>query len=276
MKKFTILIVDDQVSNLKILVDYLDEAQQGYKVLSVSDPRLALKIMQEKELDLVLTDWQMPQLSGLDLIQLYKQNHPHKKLPFMIVTGTYTTAEELKLAMDKGALDFIRKPINKVELWARVSSLLNLFYAYKIIDHQKDEALSQKTLAIHQNNQTLQQIQKDLEKYALELPVIKRIKIKTILQKFPQANSFDQEWETFKKQFEEIHPYFFKTLENQFQALRPHELRMCAYIRVGFSIKEISELLHIERRGARVKKTRIKKKMNLPDQISLDEFLMKI
>ena len=269
-------MVDDVVSNLKTLVEYLEEANQGYNVLSVADPRLALKIIQEKELDLVITDWQMPKISGLDLIQDFKRQYPYKKLPFIVITGTHMTVKELKFAMDMGALDFLHKPVNKIELWARVSSLLNLFYAYKVIDQHKDEALSQKTLEVHQNNQLLHQIQVELESYMISLPANGRGRVKAILQQFPTLKSADQEWETFKEHFEQIHPHFFKTLQTQFKDLRPHELKMCAYIRVGFSIKEVAQFMSIEHRGARVKKTRIKKKMKLTDRITLDEFLMRI
>ena len=276
MKNFTILVVDDIISNLKTIVGYLEEANQGYNVLSVANPQLAAKVIQEKELDLVITDWQMPKVSGLDLIRYFKQAHPYKKLPFIMVTGIHTTVQDLKLAMDTGALDFIRKPINKIELWARVSSLLNLFYAYKIIDQQKDENLSNKTLQVHQHNQLIHEMREDLDKLLSSIPLNARRPVKTMLQKLPSVNTTNQEWENFKDSFEKIHPHFFKTLQNRSKDLKIHELRMCAYIRVGFSTKEIANFLNLDHSGARVKKSRIKKKIGLSEKINFDDFIMTI
>ncbi|MEO1654507.1 MAG: response regulator [Bacteroidota bacterium] len=274
MKQFTILVVDDDIGNLKSMIQYLKEASTHYEVLGITDPKLVFKIAKEKNLDLVITDWNMPGLSGLDLIRHFKELHPFRKLPFMMVTGIHTSVQDLEYALDLGALDFIRKPVNKIELRARVSSLLQLFYAYKVIDLQKDEALSYKTLQIHQYNQNLSQIRKGLEDYLFSLPSKARTPIKDIIQAIPFSNLPNQEWENFKREFEQIHPYFFSNLLGQFKDLSPAELKMCAYIRVGFKIKEIASFLNLEYRGARVQKSRIKKKMGVTGDLSLDEFLL--
>ena len=273
MKQFTILVVDDDMGNLKTMIQYLKETRENYEVLGITDPQLVFKVSQEKALDLVITDWNMPQLSGLDLIRNFKERHPYKKLPFIIVTGIHTSVQDLEYALDLGALDFIRKPVNKVELRARVSSLLKLFYAYKVINQQKDEALTYKTLQIHHNNQHLAQIRENLEKYMLSLSANTRTPVKNILQMILKNNESGSEWDSFKMEFEQIHPYFFSTLKNQFPNLSPAELKMCAYIRVGFKIKEIASFLNLEYRGARVQKSRIKKKIRLPENVSLDEFM---
>lgn len=276
MEKYTILVVDDVITNLKTIVEYLEEASNTYEVFSTANSKIALKVIQEKELDLVITDWRMPEVSGLDLIRHFRQVHPFKRPPFIIITGTYTRPEDLKIALDTGALDFIRKPIDKIELWARVAAILNLFQAYKVIDQQNDIVLSTKTLQIHEKNQALRVIQERLEKYMLSLPGKSRKPVKEILQNIPNDYQTNQEWENFKLEFEQIHPHFFDTLQNRFKDLRPFELKMCAYIRVGFKIKEIASFLNLEYRGARVQKSRIKKKMKLADSLSLDEYIRSI
>lgn len=276
MEKYTILVVDDIINNLKTIVEYLEEASPAYQVFSTANSKIALKVIQEKELDLVITDWRMPEVSGLDLIRHFRESHPFKRPPFIIITGTYTRPEDLKIALDTGALDFIRKPIDKIELWARVSAILNLFQAYKVIDEQNNIVLSTKALQIHEKNQVLKQIKERLEKYMISLPSKTRKPVKEILQEIPHDQQANQEWENFKIEFEQIHPHFFDTLKSRFRDLRPFELKMCAYIRVGFKIKEIASFLNLEYRGARVQKSRIKKKMRLPDRISLDDYIMSI
>ncbi len=276
MKKYTILLVDDEVANLKTITAYLEEASEDYHILSTANSQIALRVIQEKELDLVIADWRMPEVSGLDLIQHFRQVHPFKRPPFIVITGTYTRAEDLKRAMDLGAVDFLRKPVNKVELWARVSSVLHLFQSYKVIEQQKNSVLSTKTLKIHEKNQALQAIQGQLEDYLLRLPNSERNAIKEILQTIPLDNQSNQDWENFKQEFDQIHPQFFRTLQSRFPDLRPFELKMCAYIRVGFKIKEIASFLNIQYGGARVQKSRIKKQLGLSDAHSLDDYLRNI
>ena len=238
MKKYSIFVVDDIISNLKTIVGYLENANSNYQVFSTANAKLALKVIEEKELDLVITDWHMPEVSGLDLIRHFKESHPFKRPPFIVITGTYTRAEDLKIALDTGALDFIRKPINQLELLARVASILNLFEAYKVIDKQNDEVLSTKTLKIHEKNQALMEMKQKLEKYMLSLRSSTRGPIKEIIKDIPIEGDLDGEWDNFKKGFEQIHPNFFKGLQSQFKDLRPFELKMCAYIRVALRSKK--------------------------------------
>ena len=162
-KEHHILVVDDIKDNLMLIVKYLREAGKSYNVFAVPNAQIALKILQEENIDLVITDWEMPQMSGIDLLQTIKQNPQTKDIPVMIITGMRTRAEDLKLALDKGASDFIRKPINSIELWARVSAALTIYDSFKIIqaqketiEDQKNRELSAKTLQIHQKNKTLQ------------------------------------------------------------------------------------------------------------------------
>ena len=150
MKTFTILVVDDLPTSIQTILHYLDEADKSYDLLSTTSPGKAIQILQKKKVDLVITDWEMPEMSGLDLIRLCKQQAALQKIPFIVVTGQRTTVENLKQAMDAGAIDFIRKPINKIELWARIDALLKLIDAQNTIAEQKSRELSSKALQVFQ------------------------------------------------------------------------------------------------------------------------------
>ena len=84
----------------------------------------------------------------------------------------------------------------------------------------------------------------------------------------------EKDWEVFEFYFNEIHRNFFKSLKSEFPNLTPTELKLCAYIRLNKSSKEISSLMNISLRGVETGRYRLRKKLNLTrDESFLDVFL---
>jgi two-component system NtrC family response regulator len=107
----TLLIVDDERNYLFVLEDLLGE--EGYRVVTADSGQEALKIIQEHELDLVITDMKMPGMDGMALLdQVHAQN---PELPVIMMTA-YGTVEKAVEAMKKGAFDYIKKPFENEEL----------------------------------------------------------------------------------------------------------------------------------------------------------------
>jgi class 3 adenylate cyclase len=124
--KATILIVDDESANLDIISAYLARENQDYRIIQAVDGQDALEVLaEEPAIDLVLTDWNMPVMTGLELVKAIKASERLKHLPVLMQTAN-TTPAELKIAFDAGAVDYIKKPIESVELIARVKSALAL------------------------------------------------------------------------------------------------------------------------------------------------------
>lgn len=119
MKHLTILVVDDHEAHRELIRSALDAA--GYSVLSAASAEQALSILPGQSVDLVLTDQQMPGMSGLELLQNLQQRYP--RLPVVIVTayGTVGTAVQ---AMRAGAADFIQKPFTPEALLLVVQRVL--------------------------------------------------------------------------------------------------------------------------------------------------------
>lgn len=86
--------------------------------------------------------------------------------------------------------------------------------------------------------------------------------------------SADEDWQNFKIHFEQVHPDFFATLKGRFPALSKNELRLCAYIRLNMSAKEVAQVLSVQPDTVNTSRYRIRKKMQLPSGVSLDDFLM--
>ena len=118
-----VLVVDDTPHNVKLLADLL--SVKGYAVATAANGEEGLaKVCSEKP-DLVLLDVMMPGLSGYDVCQRIRADPTTALLPVVLVTSLDPTQERVK-GIEAGADDFLSKPINQPELFARVRSLLRV------------------------------------------------------------------------------------------------------------------------------------------------------
>lgn len=137
-----ILIVDDQIENLQIINTYLEEAKLSDGISLAPDTQIAFSIIEKQLPDLIITDWEMPEMDGIQFISQLKSNNNTKDIPVIMCTGIMTSSDQLQLAMETGAVDFIRKPIDKTELIARVKSNLLLsekYHEVKKLNETKDK-----------------------------------------------------------------------------------------------------------------------------------------
>jgi DNA-binding response OmpR family regulator len=118
-----VLIVDDEASNLELAEALV--TQEGYQAICASDGEMALQKVQDDRPDLVMMDVVMPKMSGLEACRKIKTNPLSYAIPVVIVTALNTAEEKIK-AIKAGADDFISKPFDRLELSARLKSLLRL------------------------------------------------------------------------------------------------------------------------------------------------------
>jgi FixJ family two-component response regulator len=84
----------------------------------------------------------------------------------------------------------------------------------------------------------------------------------------------ESEWEAFEALYDQAHGDFFKRLKADFSGLTPSDLRLCAYLRMNLSSKEIAPLLNITVRGVEERRYRLRKRMNLGSDENLTERIM--
>jgi two-component system NtrC family response regulator len=111
MRTRTILVVDDDESLRRVTELQLEEA--GYRVLTAASGEQALRILEEQSLPLVITDFKMPGLSGMELLKEVRSSFPETSVVMITAFGTVNRAVE---AMKAGAYDYITKPIAYDEL----------------------------------------------------------------------------------------------------------------------------------------------------------------
>ena len=118
-----ILVVDDIPVNIQLLQAHLGHA--GYETVVASNGEEALREVQRSKPDLVLLDVMMPKLDGFETCRILKSNQKTHYIPVIMVTALNEIEDKIK-GIEAGADDFITKPFNKLELLARVKSLLRI------------------------------------------------------------------------------------------------------------------------------------------------------
>ena len=116
-----ILVVDDDKMMLEAIAHGLQT--EGYEVVTATDGVKALEIIEEKELNLIISDIMMPNMSGLGLLSIMKQFY-FNRIPVILIS-TLDKGEIILSAIGMGAEDFIVKPLNFTELSLRVKKVLN-------------------------------------------------------------------------------------------------------------------------------------------------------
>lgn len=119
MKK--ILIIDDIPENVFLLQERLE--REGYEVITAYDGKAGLQRAVADSPDLILLDIMMPDISGIEVCKNLANSPATKEIPIILVSAK-SEAEDLREGLLAGAFDYIKKPVNKIELLARVTSAL--------------------------------------------------------------------------------------------------------------------------------------------------------
>lgn len=121
--KFTILIAEDQVDIAKFLKQGLTE--EGYKCLAVKNGLDVLDIVKQQSISLILLDWMMPKLKGIEVCKQLREQHI--TIPIIFLTARDTVEDTIE-GLKSGANDYIKKPFNFSELLARVETHLRMHF----------------------------------------------------------------------------------------------------------------------------------------------------
>lgn len=299
--EYKILILDDEIKAINNIVQTFIKYETGYTLFQTISPAMAIEIAQKMQPDIIITDWHMPEMSGIELIKKIKSNPETKDIFVIMTTAVLTKAEDLQTALNAGAIDFIRKPFDDIELLARTNSVLRLANAFKsiqnkqkiiieketIIEKQKAEILQldldKKNSEILANNMKLVkmiELNKQLLNYLTNEYITKNIslppeELKLIVSKY-KIDTFEETWNEFQINFESRYPNFYSKLNNAAPDLTANEKRLCAFIRMNMTVKEISILTLQTPDSIRKARMRLRKKLNLSKNNDINNQLINI
>jgi len=165
-KQDTILIVDDNPTNIKILFSFLKEF--GFKVLVAKDGESALSKLEEVLPDIILLDVQMPGIDGFETCRRLKDSERTKEIPVIFMTALSDTQDKVK-GLTLGAVDYITKPFQHQEVLARINIHLRMRNLTKQLQEQNvllqqltselEERVSSRTAELRESLEKLQQAQ---------------------------------------------------------------------------------------------------------------------
>lgn len=134
INKPKILCVDDEPKNLTLLEALL--VPRGYEVILAENGEKALAQVETDPPDLILLDIIMPNMSGFEVLQKLRSDEKTRLIPVVMVTALNEMEDRVK-AIEAGCDDFISKPFDKIELLARVKSLIRISYYRRQLDEKE-------------------------------------------------------------------------------------------------------------------------------------------
>ena len=315
-----ILIVDDRAFDRILYKEYLDDTNFVFSELD--DGEGIIDQLKNEKPDLMLLDWQMPRQGGLETLKMIKKNNSFKDIPIIIITGLQDD-KVLEEAFDYGSVDFLNKPVNKIELVSRVMNVLKLVEAQKALLNQKRELLDlnqiiknqkselEKSLAlksqlletnavefdkeINEKNRKVVSLEVDQSKFSNHFKELKKYvsdayailkaensesqalkKLRSLERSLDSMDVSDNSWHDFKTAFESIESEFFTKLTKINPKLTSLDLKHCAYIRMNLDNYEVSKILNVEMKSLQMTRYRLKKKLNLNENIQLREFILSV
>ena len=96
--------------------------------------------------------------------------------------------------------------------------------------------------------------------------------IENILKMVQHDAKIDSDWDNFIQSFDNIHNDFFKRLKEKHPQLSSNEYKLCAYLRINLTSKEISKLMNISTRSVETNRYRLRKKLDLANEINLNDY----
>jgi len=167
--EITILIVDDNPVNVKMEQVVLEKA--GYCTAGTTDGEVCFDMAKKQNPDLILLDINMPNISGIEICKTLKKNKGTADIPVIFVTAS-TDDDTLQEAFESGGSDYVRKPVNKIELLARIKSgLTQRKLVERLIEKEKLEGVMEMAGAVcHEMNQPLQVVSGYSELLLMDIP----------------------------------------------------------------------------------------------------------
>jgi ligand-binding sensor domain-containing protein/DNA-binding CsgD family transcriptional regulator len=195
---------------------------------------------------LLIIKWQKEKF----IVQQNKHQEEQEKLNYL---------KQLEIDKAQSMLTEIQNEKLQVEINSKNSELIN--FTMHLV--QKGELLTD--LKSHMSKMTK----------LIDNPIAHE-ELKKMIKVINDADKMDKDWENFTNHFDKAHNSFTVNIKEKFPKLTSNELKLCTFLRLNLSTKEIAQLMNISMRGVEISRYRLRKKLNLPTEMSLFDFLNEI
>jgi diguanylate cyclase (GGDEF)-like protein len=153
-----VLIIDDNKINLRLLQEILED--EGFITKCINESTKVIEQASIFKPDIILLDIMMPELDGFEVCKLLKENCELSNIPVIMITAK-TESTDLKRALEVGAFDYIKKPVDEIEVVARIISA----YKYKNInDKLREMAMRDGLTGLYNHTFLLELFQREVQK----------------------------------------------------------------------------------------------------------------
>ncbi len=270
-----ILIVDDIPSNIRLMVSILDD--QGYSVSYAQSGKSAIELCKKVNFDLVLLDVMMPGMDGFEVCKELRTLEHYTDVPVIFLTAR-TDQQSILKGFETGGVDYVTKPFSEKELLVRIRTHLDLKITRDALATElrfKKKIMIENALYISRRTEIGNSIVDDLRAINKETRNEYSDKILTAISKLKNMIK-GQEWKEFELRFEEEHSKFRETISESHPDLTPNEVKLCTFLRLNMSSKEISEITGQSVRALETARSRMRKKLGLSRSDNLVQYLCDI
>jgi signal transduction histidine kinase len=266
-KRFNILIVDDNPTNIDLLRKFLEH--DPYRISAVTSGQKALNLIEKSPPDIILLDIMMPEMDGYQVCEIVKSKASTKHIPIIFVTAK-AAPEDISKGFEAGGDDYICKPAHEAELLARVNNQVQVVerraMAQQILmDSEKLSSLGALVGGI------AHEIATPLSTITLALGVLEQA-LDKITQSFQDSSMSEEEFGAFLEEATEARSIASRNIDNAKQIMDSFKLVAIDQIHnkpKQIQLKEYVEAIIFSLRPI-MKKTQHEIRLDIPDDITLE------
>ncbi len=288
LQNTTILIIDDNVLNIKTIVECLNDS--NFETIIARDGEMGLQRARYSQPDLILLDVVMPGINGFETCRRLKADEQTRDIPILFMT-VLTSIEDKVKGLDLGAADYITKPFQEKELLSRMTTHLRL----RELSRRLEEKVQERTVELTAVNEQLQKKSAEVEEVNIALRVLVKQQGQaieeeqhrilhhleksvypyiTLLGKTLTSTEEKRFLDIIDKQLHSIGSSFIKKISNPDLNLTKKEILVSDLVRQGKKTLEIADLFNLHPRTVEVYRTKIRKKLHINNKnISLQQYL---
>lgn len=294
-ERYTILIIDDQPETRNLLVNYLEHNTE-YNFYTANSGVIGYEIAKDEVPDIILLDWQMPEMDGIEVLKNLKANPLTKEIPVMMYTGIMTDSKSLQNALKLGASDFLRKPIEPIEMEARLKAAIENIKNQRIRIEQekrilkleknklefelqsKRDTVFEYLAFITRKKEVLAEIKKQLyDVLSLDnMDEHQKSKVTAVIQYTKENLYYKTEKEDIIDILSSLSPEFLNKLSNLYPNIQKEEMEILTYLRLNIDLSKVALITQKDEQTLNKQMKNIQEKMKLSNEISLQEFVEKI